>query len=428
MNPSIRADALLVALAQALGVVSGFVLAAVAADSIGRDGFAVLVWLLAILTYLSSLARFGSMQAAARVVNHSDAGRRDVMALLGIPLVLGGLLACLWFFALGQAFVARLESPELYEQLAPLIAIWLPAAAATPTVGAILRAFGRFGVAAVVGDWVRRSALVVPLLVVTGAPLEVLRVAAFTAIAVEYMVICVSVPILFRVQQRAFRGRALRPLVSEMRPFYLLSVVSLLLPQAGAWLLPFVADSADVADLGLALRFSLLFGLPFFIASRTFVPRIAKASAQKRLLSIEDDIARAAGLSAGVTMLGLIGFLLAGRWLTGVVFGSDFDGAFWPTVVLAMGALVNAATGLSMAVLSNSGDAASVSKASTIAGIAFVSGSLLLGRTHGALGVAVAALVAQTALNLVMARRAHRQTGVRSWMSYPRLTQPLGRV
>ena len=207
-----------------------------------------------------------------------------------------------------------------------------------------------------------------------------------------------------------------------MRPFYLLSVVSLLLPQAGAWLLPFVASSDQVADFGLALRFSLLFGLPFFISSRVYIPRIAKAASEGRLGDLEHQIVRAATAASAVTALGLIGFLFLGNWLTSLAFGDDFRGSFWPTVVLAVGALVNSASGLSMAVLSNSGEAGLVSKASTVAGLAFVLGSLGLGSSLGATGVAIAALASQLVLNVAMTRKAANLTGIRSWISYSRMS------
>ena len=209
MQSTIRSDAAWVAIAQVFGVVSGFLLAVVAAESVGRDGFAVLVWLLATLTYFASLARFGSMQAAARVVHNEHSGRNDVVALLAVPVGLAALVSALWFAFLESALVGRLEDRALYEEVAPLVALWLPVATIAPTIGSIMRAVGRFSAAAAVGDWVRRVALIVPLLVLGGTSLELLRRAAIFALAVEYAVMMLAVVWLLRNSVGSPSGRSL---------------------------------------------------------------------------------------------------------------------------------------------------------------------------------------------------------------------------
>ena len=417
-NSRIRTDTLWTLLTQILAISSGLLMAIVSANTVGQVGFAIIAWALSYLTFVSALARLGTQQAAARIINTGNSARKDIFILLWIPTTVAILASAIWLIFLGEFIARKTIDAHVYINYVPLVGLWIPAAVLLPTIASIFRALYRFDLATLASDWIRRFVIVFVLLFVFAKNDHFKIQFSFqAAIVVEYiLLICCFLVLGMKVHHQSSRNRTVISVFTVLRPFYFLSIVSLLIPQAGVWLLAFVAGPAEVANFGLALRVSFLFGVPFLVVSRVYVPRIASVASKGSVPSLEKPLLRAARSSSGIILVGIVGYLIVGPSVIKSLFGSQFSGAYVPIFLLALATLVNSSSGLCMALLANSGHAQIVSTASAIAGTLFVILSLSLGHYFGAIGVACAALTTQTCLNIVMAREAKRRLGVRTWV------------
>jgi O-antigen/teichoic acid export membrane protein len=408
-------DALWVAVTQTLGVVAGIAMVVVGANVLSIDEFAALTWGLGWVAFIGVLARFGSMHASAVALARSgDQQRRTSALLLVTPAVLGVVLGAAWHFGVRDLVLSATKDGESYKDVAGLIGVWIPVATLGPTLGAILRALGHFRESTGIGDWVRRAAIAVSLLILHESGAVSVVAAMWLAIASELVALTIATAVVLRATTDSDATRAI-PWATVSRwssSFYVLSVASLMIPQSGIWLVSLVGESVEVANYGLAARFAVLFSLPFFIGSRVFAPRIARASHAGDVRSLQPPLRLFASAATAAIGAALLVFLIAGRWLIDAVFGSEFAGSFLPAVLLAIAAVVNAASGLNRAVLVNAGEAGLVTGVVALTAVLFVLLGLILGRPMGAAGVALAALIAQMVQDFSLYRGARERTGV----------------
>ena len=418
------ADGAWVAVAQLVSVVAAVWFSIVSARTLGVDGFASLIWVLSVALFLGAVARFGSMQSAARIVSLSAGNTRVAIIRLFVgPLLFGLAASALWLVWLGGFLVERSNNPELYGQVDALVAIWLPTATLFPVVAATLRAIGAFKESTLFNEGLRRITMSLVLLSVASAvPSELVRITVIVVVVVEALAIAVGFFLALRLTERGLDTE--RDPDTEVRPyakdfteslgFWPTSVVALVLPQSGGWILAIVAVSQEVADFGLALQVSMLFSLPFVIGSRVYVPRIARSHVSGTLERLEVGLRSFATASLGAIGVGILVFAIVGQWLVEAVFGAAFSGAYVVTLVLSVGAVANASTGLCMAVLANSGSARVVAWSSVVAAAVFVPATLVLGARFGATGAALAASTTQVLWNAVMVNVSTTRTGIRT--------------
>jgi O-antigen/teichoic acid export membrane protein len=408
------------------------------------DEFGALSWALSWLTFLAVLAQFGLSQVAT--IGTAQEPRRAHGTLLRhllLALAVGvGVTAALWQWALGPATAAAGTPPEVYRPLVLLVTLWLPAAALGPVLVNVLRARDRFGLALVFGEHVRRVVLVGALLVVavvTTTPSA--RAALEWTVAVETVIYLACVLILGRVVAAGGNGRhaaghvhpdeppgELPPGTADGRDlggspwrllrsgstFTLATLASVTVPQAGVWLLAVVAAVEEVAIFAVAVRIAVLVAVPTAIGMRTLAPRIAAASRSGRLATLEEPVRRFAVWSTAVTLLAVVLLAAAGRVVLPALFGTGYEAALTPALVMCAGVLVNAWTGPCSVVLSHAGRQRIVAASALVSSLSFAALATWWGGAWGGTGVAAAAAVAMSLRNLHLARAAHRTLGIRT--------------
>jgi glycosyltransferase involved in cell wall biosynthesis len=408
---------------QLFGVAVAFWFAVVSARQLGPDGFSALVWLMAVVASLAAVSRLGTVQSAARVLSLNTADeRRTIWHLILGPLIMALSVAVLWSLWLGDVVVNRSAEAALYSQMLGLVAVWLVTSTVYPIVGAVLRAEGKFVSSAIFNEGLRRLPMIAVLLMVDGNPVEAIRIAVIVSVVIDGLAIVLALALALRAAHPrttpSVRGRQnLQADLGETFRFWPASVAALLLPQAAVWLLALSAGPTEVRHFGLAIQLSLLFAMPLLIGNRIFVPRIAKASSEDRLDELEGSLRAFATLAASVLLLALFGFLAVGRPAISFVFGTEYAGAFWPTVLLTLGVIVNTGSGLCMATLANTGHAARVGWASVLTTSAFI--LAVAAFATSALAAAIIAGVVQIVFNLAMARSAQRLTGITTFARLP---------
>ncbi len=422
---ALRRDAVLVAVGQLAAVLSAFLLTLVGARVLSPDDFGALSWGLSWLTYLAVVAQFGLTQVAtiafARSADRNSSRLlRRLLLAQAVPLL---AVVLLWQGAVGPLAAGAGTPPEAYRPLVLVVALWLPAATLGPVVVNALRARHRFGLSLVFGEHVRRVLLVGALLALAAAG-AALPSALWWSLGIETAVYAVGVLVLARVAATAAAADEPDPtparLLRSGSGFTLATLASVTVPQAGIWVLAAFAPVGEVAVFSVAVRIAVLLAVPTAIAMRTLAPRIAAASSDGRLATLEVPVRRSATWSTLGTALAVLVLAAAGHVLLPAVFGRDYGAALVPALVLCAGVLVNAWTGPCSVVLSHAGHERVVAVSALVAALAFFALSVWWAPLWGGTGVAAAAAVAMSARNLHLAWAARSVLGIRTIASFRR--------
>jgi O-antigen/teichoic acid export membrane protein len=413
----------LVAVGQLGAVVSAFLLTLLSARLLSPDDFSALAWGLAWLTYLAVLAQFGLTRISTIAFAGPDtsAQPRTLRNLLVAQAVAAVAVAGLWWGVVGPVAAGAGTPPEVYRPLVAVIALWVPVAALGPLLVNALRARGRFGLAVVFGEHIRRVLLIALLLPLAAAVawLPSLEAVLWWAAAVETGVYLVGVLVLRRVLADAEPGGAPAAespwrMLRAGSTFVLATLAAVTVPQAGVWLLAAIAPVDEVAVYSIAVRIALLVAIPVAIGLRTLAPRMAAASAAGRLATLEEPVRRFAVWSTVAIGAAVLGLALTGHVLVPAVFGAVYADAVVPAVVMSVGVLVNAWTGPGAGLLSHTGHERTVAVSALVSSAAFFVCGAWWGSEWGATGVAAAAAVAMSGHNLRLARAARRELGIRT--------------
>jgi O-antigen/teichoic acid export membrane protein len=414
-------DGVLVLAGQVLSIVSGIAVTFVAARTLSKDDVGVLAWALGLSTLLSVVASWGAGAAAVALVNEGSSGERDerARALLRQAGLISAVVCGAWLVAVGP-LLAWASRDAGYAGTVLLVAAMVPTAAVLLVVDGCLRGVHDFEGSVWAGDHVRRILIVLVLLAIGAGAVET---GFGTALLVVPLGEAALLVVLVRRLRRRIRGlRAMghpteRPAVVTGRQTFAFSthfvpgtLSGLVIPQAGVWLAALVTSASEVADLSIAVRFSFLLNLAFFVGQRVFGPRLA--AARGALTSLLQDIRAYAAFATGAAIVVAVGFVVAGRPLLRVAFGPEYESAWWPLVVLSAGQLVTVAAGMGAMSLNYSGHPRVVGRLSLLAIAVFVPAALVGGWLGGAAGVAVPAAVVIGGQGILQTRAVSRLLGV----------------
>jgi len=182
--------------------------------------------------------------------------------------------------------------------------------------------------------------------------------------------------------------------------------------QAGLWILGASRPQEETAIYGAALRLVVLVNMPMVIVNSVVSPMIAEMHAQKRNKELEATLRTAATL-AGIPAFAALGaFLLLGRLILGMVYGSYYAGGATVLALLSTGQLINVWSGSCGLTLIMSGHQRTMMKITMVCGILNAVGAMWLVSGYGGTGVAAATASATILQNLLMLLLAKRKTGV----------------
>ncbi len=180
---------------------------------------------------------------------------------------------------------------------------------------------------------------------------------------------------------------------------------------------------ADLAVFGVAARvFSLVsFGVAAVYA--VTLPRVFEREAAADRAGVMAQLGDA-NLVASLVSLGLLVAVVVAAPLLPAIFGAEFSGGTWPLAVLCLSLLVRSAFGPAALVLSMHDKPYAPLPAIGLGLGTLLGMNWLLVPTHGLLGAALAALVAQSLWSAAMWLTAYRLAGV-DVSVLPRLRQAL---
>jgi O-antigen/teichoic acid export membrane protein len=182
---------------------------------------------------------------------------------------------------------------------------------------------------------------------------------------------------------------------------------------AGIWFGP-----AATALLGIAQRFAALLQLPLVAAVTVVAPRASLLYSRGATLELEQLLRRAAMWATYGSALALVLMLLSGRAVLRAVFGPFFESAFTVSLVLAVGQVINSATGIGGTALLMMGQARPLLRISFISTV-FLAALVAAGvATSSLTGLAWAWVGGFTCQNILMIVAVYRLAHVRVYMSW----------
>lgn len=191
-----------------------------------------------------------------------------------------------------------------------------------------------------------------------------------------------------------------------------LSGLNILLWAQPTLLMPcLVDDAADIGRFGVAQRVVAVASLNIVALGSHFAPRFAAADAMRQPGALRREAQRAAALALASYLPFFVVFV---GWPGAVLrlFGDGFDRGTSLLVIMAVGQLANAATGLCSEVLVMSGHERDEVASTAVGAVAMFVATLVAGTAFGAVGVATAfaaAVALRNAVSFVLMRRATRR-------------------
>jgi O-antigen/teichoic acid export membrane protein len=387
----------------------------------GADEYGLYSLVLAWMTLAALVPPLGLHHAVGRFIPAylatGDGGRlRGVIrSSLGLTLGLGGALAATALAVLVRwGDVLGLPGPTAWYVGVAL----LPLLALLRVVWAMAIAFGRV-VVALAPNLVLEPVLVVALAYLAhrlGLPAVAVVVLAVAGVA--------------RLVELAVQGGALlrhgRSLPGPARPVYTLRVwlpvglsllafdaFNLVLRQADLLLIGAMRPPAEVGIYGAALKTTGQ--VTFLLATTNAVvsPLMAAAWARGDRRELQRLLTLAAHLSFWPALAVVLGLSLLARPVL-ALFGPTFVGATTPLIILALGQLVNAATGVVVPLFIVTGHHVRVTVVFGVSAALYVVLTYLGIRAWGLVGAALATALVMAAWNIVLTMDAGRRLGLQT--------------
>lgn len=147
------------------------------------------------------------------------------------------------------------------------------------------------------------------------------------------------------------------------------------------------------------------------MAAAPFAARLHVSREHQKLQKLARHTAQAALAFAAMTT---VGFAVMGGWLLTTLFGTEFDAAYWPLLILACGQMFSAGFGMNGMLLNMTGHERDVLRVLVVSVALNSLLNLVLIPYWGAVGASVATSVSMIFWNIWLWRKVRQRLGVRS--------------
>ena len=381
--------------------------------------------LFSVVTVAATVGQLGLPRTVVLRVSEARAAGDEVRARSVVRavliLTLAGASATGLLLASGAGLaVVRLLGSDAGVLAMILLGVWSFARALEAMVGEIFRAYQQIGRAALMGSSLSGLVLIAILGIFLGMKSAgswrpaVPHVLAGASAAATIAAL-VGLALLGR-QMRGETGAAdstWRQLLSRSLPILGTTVVAMLWEALGLWILSAAnRDQTELALLGSAARVSRLIGVPLVIANAVLMPVIAQLHARREIRRLNAVLRLSATVTALPALAAVLVLVTAGEPLLGMLFGSYYREGAPVLILLALGQGVSVWTGSSGVTLLMAGRQGLHLALNLLSLAALAIPGILWARTFGALGVALAILMAQSFQQLLFLVAARRQVGV----------------
>lgn len=219
-----------------------------------------------------------------------------------------------------------------------------------------------------------------------------------------------------------------RELLRVGMPLMVTSVALVFISQADLWVVGMFGTEKELALYGSAMRMGQLVYIPLLICNAFLLPFIAELFAQNRTADLERIARGMASLALIPAMLAFCLFLFSGDRILNLVYGSFYESAALPLVLLTAGQLVNIWCGSAIVTLMMTGHEREVMFITLGFGCLLLIGAAVLMPVAGVSGVAAAAGMVAAASGIFSLHRVKRLTGIRTSGSLEHLSGGLREI
>jgi O-antigen/teichoic acid export membrane protein len=401
----------------------GLVGAVLLARELGVEGLGIYSLAMATAGLAAIPVELGLPALVVREIAHAGAAlplQRGVLLFAASFIgVTSALLAAVAIAASGPLAWLMPEQASLHAML-PLVVALIPAVAAGNLCGAALAGRRRVVLGAIPTRLVRPGAFVLLLGISVAAAPEwltppravLLQVAAAgAALAMGSILVLREFAGALRLGPAEIVWR--RWLAAVLR----LGIGSGVIGAQRQILLVLTGALSSVEEVGLlriAQRGASLVLAGVYVAVSPVAPRIAALSAEGRRAEAQPLLTSAAQAGFTIAIAGLAGFLIAGHWLLGALFGHDFATAWAALIVLTVGHAAHALFGPAGTVLNMLRREAVTLRGLALSLVLSAGGAAVLVGPLGALGTALAATAGIAGMSIFLWRQTWREVGLDS--------------
>jgi O-antigen/teichoic acid export membrane protein len=192
-------------------------------------------------------------------------------------------------------------------------------------------------------------------------------------------------------------------------PLMFVSAAQIVTSQADLFVLGLVSNPRTVGVYKVAVMIGTQVGFATWLVNAVSAPRIVKLHRAGLHIELRDALSQGMRYVLMVAVPIALGIVVLGKPILGLALGPEYDGAYWPMSVVAIGQLIGVSAGPVGMVLGMTGHERDVAKALAVSAIVSVLLTVALAFAYGALGAAVA-----TACGLVLSRILLRASAYRA--------------
>lgn len=356
-----------------------------------------------------------------RSLAEGDSGRARVVVAMALKMCLAGGLVAGGLVAV-SAYVIPMTAAPIAVEIRPLVAVLVPMILLTALLALMAEvqrtvyALGPASFLPLVQNAVVSLYLVLALILSWRPTVAMLLAIALSGLAAA----CVWGALRTRRVVATWSVASASPVsdvLSQAWPNFVSAVSFAAAAQADIWVVGLNGNPADVGHYGLAVRIAGLIAIPLTVVSLTILPHIITSWTLGRRRYLQWLLRLSATGSISAAFLGFVVFAVFGSQAISLVFGSSYQPAFMPALILSAGQVVFSAAGVSGYVLITLGRQKLAMAVILTIGIATVLIAMPVMRLYGITGVAcvyACSAAVQAAVNAYFVRRCF---GLRSGVS-----------
>ena len=384
---------------------------------------------ISIVDFLALVGQGGLQTAVVRVVAESVGLKNPARAKAAINLtLLGGsvsiAIVVTVFWLWGPRFSDMVFHSSLLAGVIGLIGLWAIIMTLQQLVAESFRGLHDIRLAAVFGRLLP-SSLVCALFgiqwLVQGS--SDLRRILILWVAASGMSVLVGIGILLRKAGRlggdSRHALSMREMSGIAWPIAITTITLFAVAQGDLWILAMFRSAKAVASYGAALRIASMIGAPLLVVNLVLPPMIAEIFAKGDRQTLEKVLRFTATLAAIPATLVVFAVVVERNEIIRIIYGARYVDAGPVLAILSLGQLISVLAGSCGFTLTMTGHQTSMMIISAASGVVTIGLAVVLARTGGAAGVAVAATVGMALQNIAMVYAVKAKTGVWTYVGLP---------
>ncbi|MEM6577880.1 MAG: polysaccharide biosynthesis C-terminal domain-containing protein [Pseudomonadota bacterium] len=199
----------------------------------------------------------------------------------------------------------------------------------------------------------------------------------------------------------------------ESVQFTVLGVITIALMEVSTLILASVSTPEEVGWFRIASRVFVVTGFVTYAAQSAFGPRIAFTWQAGNEDALERPARMISTMALIFSLVFVVLFALFGEWAVSAVFGSEFEEAFFPALIMSVAGVSLSLSATSGKLLKMTGEQTTVIYGSAVGLLIAIGLNLQLAPDHGAVGSAIALLVALPTAQVIYVWGVKRHLGFR---------------